>query len=142
MGMMISPMMQLQAQEVNKDDILGIWFNQEKDTIMVYKKDTIFLGKIVALEIPNDSTGKPRTDIKNPKPDLKKRKLKGLTFLEGCEFDHGEWKGCDFYDYTIGKRYPCKMKLMKFQDPTEDTLNIINLAGERTTYWTKKKPSN
>ena len=143
MYMMVSPMMQLQAQVV-EDDIKGFWVdNTTKDTYEVSKDaNAVFSGKIIELKDPYYPPGSVVAvlDSLNPVDSLKERKAKGIIFLQDCKFVSGgaeKWKSNSYYYYKDGKTYNYEMK---FQDRKKDTLNIINSAGERTTYWTKKPP--
>jgi hypothetical protein len=65
----------LSAQNYKESDVLGIWYNEEKDAkIEVYKENNKFYGKIVWLEEPIDpDTGKPKLDDENPDEVLQKR---------------------------------------------------------------------
>ncbi len=146
MGMMISPMMQLQAQVLAEGDVVGIWINNEdSDTIKIYKDNNKFFGEIFELKIPNDSFGKPRLDIENPDPKLKKRPLKGLIFMTNYGFSKNGWYGGSFYDYTDGKIYnKCEMKFPDVNNLDSlmigaDTLGTPGPMHSKTTYWTKQK---
>lgn len=141
--MMISPMIQLQAQEVVANDVLGVWLNEDKDAhVKIYKEGDKFFGKIVWIKDPIDpETGEPKLDKHNPDPELKKRPSLGLILLTDFVWDGDEWDDGDIYDPKNGKTYSC---YMKFTDETDlDTLKIrgyvgISLLG-RTTYWTRVK---
>ncbi|MBC8319863.1 MAG: DUF2147 domain-containing protein [Bacteroidetes bacterium] len=142
-GMMISPLMQVQAQGVVADDILGVWLNEDKDAhIDVYKEGDKFYGKIIWLGIPIDpDTGKPKLDKHNPDPALKTRPSLGILLLTDFVFDEDEWEDGDIYDPKSGKTYSCYMEF-----PDEDNLDNLKIRGYigfsllgRTTYWTRVK---
>lgn len=141
--LMISPMIQLQAQEVVADDILGVWMNEDKDAhVKIYQEGDKYFGKIVWIKDPIDpETGEPKLDKHNPDPELKTRPSLGIQLLTNFVWDGDEWDDGDIYDPKNGKTYSC---YMKFPDETDlDTLKIrgyvgISLLG-RTTYWTRVK---
>ena len=142
MGMMISPMMQLQAQEVvDKDDIVAVWIDDgTKDTLEIYKVNDKFWGKIVGLKEPIDlDTQNPFLDKYNPDPALRTRPIKGLIFVKDCIFvsNSAKWEGSKFYNFRDGKTDAYEMKFPLVNN--KDILIIINGSGGRTTYWTKKK---
>ncbi len=141
-GLMLVPMMQVQAQ-VAADDILGTWLNEDKDAhVEVFKEGDKYFGKIVWLKDPIDEeTGKPKTDKHNPDPELKKRPTLGLLLLTDFVFDDDEWEDGDIYDPKSGKTYSCYMVF-----PDEDDLDNLKIRGfigvsllGRTTYWTRVK---
>jgi uncharacterized protein (DUF2147 family) len=130
---------------VAKDDIMTTWWNQEKDA-----KVKIFLaangkysGKIEWMKEPNDASGKPKVDDKNP--DAKKRtnpKL-GLTILWNFTFNESNkrWEGGTIYDPKNGKKYD---SYMYFDGDKTDKLNLrgyvmgMSMLG-RTSVWEKVK---
>ena len=56
--------MQLAAQSHKANDILGHWFNEEKDAkVEIYQENGKYYGKVVWLEEPNEpDTGLPKLD--------------------------------------------------------------------------------
>jgi len=140
-GMMIFPMMQMQAQEVVAGDILGKWLNEDKDAhIEIFMKGDKYFGKLVWIKTPNDpETGKPKLDKHNPDPELQKRPSLGLELLTNFVFDDDEWEDGEIYDPKTGKTYSCYMEF-----PDEDNLNNLKIRGYigisllgKTTYWTR-----
>jgi uncharacterized protein (DUF2147 family) len=116
------------------DKIEGFWFNDKKDAkIQIFKaRDGKFYGKIVWLKDPLKN-GKPKTDEKNPKADLKSKPLVELVILRGFEVDGDTYDDGTIYDPENGKTYDCKMTYKG------KTLAIrgyigISLFG-RTTTW-------
>ena len=76
--------------QVNEDAILGIWFNEEKDgKVKVYKEDGKFFGKIVWRD---DVPGSSPYDVKNPDPELQKRKKVGLIILKDFVYGKEKWE--------------------------------------------------
>ncbi len=130
------------AQDVKADDVLGIWFNEEKDAkIEMYKDGNKYFGKIVWLEEPIDpETGKPKLDDENPDEELQKRPVMGLLLVKDFTFDadDSEWDDGEIYDPKSGNTYSC---YMKFDDGNRDKLKVRGYIGVswigRTTYWTR-----
>jgi len=142
-GMMIFPMMQVQAQEVAAGDVLGKWLNEDKDAhVEIFMKGDKYFGKLVWIKVPNDpETGKPKLDKHNPDPELQKRPSLGLELLTNFVFDDDEWEDGEIYDPKTGKTYSCYMEF-----PDEDNLNKLKIRGYvgvsllgKTTYWTRVK---
>jgi len=127
------------AQEFQPDDILGVWLNEDEDAhIEVYKDGDLYFGKIIWLKFPIDEeTGKPKLDKHNPDPELQKRPSLGIKLLTDFEWDgDNEWDEGDIYDPKSGKTYSCYIIMKEY-----DLLKIrgyigISLIG-RTTYWTR-----
>jgi len=142
MAFMVFPLVQLNAQEVASDDVVGKWMNEDKDAhVEIYKEGDIYNGKVVWLLTPIDEeTGKPKLDDKNADESLRDRPVMGLLLLEGFEFDgDDEWEEGKIYDPKNGKTYSC---FMEFED--EDDKTVLKIRGfigisliGRTTYWTK-----
>jgi uncharacterized protein (DUF2147 family) len=123
-----------QLVKAQSDKIEGIWLNEEKDAkIQIYKaRDGKFYGKIIWLKEPTKN-GKPKTDEKNPKENLKNQPLVDLIILKGFEMDGNTYEDGTIYDPNNGKTYDCKMTYKG------KTLSIrgyigISLFG-RTTVW-------
>ena len=142
-GIMIFPMMQMQAQDVVAKDVLGKWLNEDKDAhVEIFMKGDKYFGKLVWIKEPIDSeTGKPKLDKHNPDPELQKRPSLGLELLTNFVFDDDEWEDGEIYDPKTGKTYSCYMEF-----PDEDNLDRLKIRGYvgvsllgKTTYWTKVK---
>ena len=131
--------MQLGAQTHKADDILGIWFNEEKDAkVEIYQDNGKYYGKVVWLEEPNEpDTGLPKLDDENDDPELQKRPIMGLLLMIDFEFDgDDEWEDGEIYDPKSGNTYSCYMKF-----DSENVLKVRGFIGiswiGRTTYWTR-----
>ena len=71
-GFLAYPFVNVQAQEVKGDDILGVWLNADKDAhVDIYKEGDVYFGKIIWLEEPNEF-GAPKLDKENPDAELAK----------------------------------------------------------------------
>jgi uncharacterized protein (DUF2147 family) len=129
----------LLSQEYKESDVLGIWYNEEKDAkIEVYKENDKFYGNIIWLEEPIDpDTGKPKLDDENPDEELQKRPVMGLLLVWDFVYDkNGVWEDGQIYDPKSGNTYSCYMKLQSMDKLKVRGYIGISLIG-RTTYWTR-----
>jgi uncharacterized protein (DUF2147 family) len=127
------------------DDILGVWYNQERDAkIEIFKCGEKYCGRVVWLKEPNYPAGSkegtpdtPKLDHKNPDPTLRSKPVIGLRIVNDFVFaGDSMWKGGKVYDPKNGKTYSGKMTLV-----SPDQLNLrgfigISLIG-RTAIWTR-----
>jgi len=129
----------------NADDILGVWFNGEKNAkIEINKCAEKYCGKIVWLKEPNypeaskDGTpGTPKLDHNNPDAALKKAPVLGLQIVYDFAFAGDDlWKDGRVYDPKNGKTYKGKMTLVSPQQLNLRGYIGISLIG-RTTSWTR-----
>ncbi|MEZ5083190.1 MAG: DUF2147 domain-containing protein [Bacteroidales bacterium] len=127
------------SQTRNASDILGVWFNEEKDAkVEIYEENGKYFGKVIWLEEPiHPETGKPKLDDENPDEELQKRPIMGLLLVWDFVFDgNDEWEDGKIYDPKSGKTYSC---YMEFESETKLKVRGyigISLIG-RTTYWTR-----
>jgi uncharacterized protein (DUF2147 family) len=129
------------------DDLVGVWFNEEKDgKVEVFKKaDGTYSGKIVWVKNDfNEDGSKPKRDRKNPEEKLRNRVLSGLVILNGPRWDASdkEWEGGQIYDTKSGKTYSCYCKLQP-----NGTLYFKGFVTGmpflgRSTVWTRTKTPN
>jgi len=120
--------------KAQSDKIEGVWLNEEKDAkIQIYKaRDGKFYGKIVWLKDPTDN-GKPKTDKKNPKDQMKTQPLVELVILKGFNMDGNTYEDGTIYDPNNGKTYDCKMT---YKGKTLAIRGFIGLSlFGRTTIW-------
>jgi len=141
-GFLAYPFVNVQAQEVKGDDILGVWLNEDKDAhVEVYKEGDIFFGKIIWLDEPNEENGEPKLDDENEDESLRTRPVMGLLLLRDFVFDEDEWEDGKIYDPKNGKDYKCYMEFSDEDD--KDNLKVRGYIGfsllGRTTYWTRVK---
>lgn len=121
-----------------KDRVEGFWLNQEKEAkIEIYKaKNGKFYGKIVWLKEP-EKDGKPKTDVNNPKAELRTQPIIGLLILKGFNKDGTKtYEDGTIYDPKNGKTYSCKITY-----ENDNQLSIRGYVGismlGRTTTWTR-----
>jgi len=127
------------AQSIKKDDVIGVWLNQDKDAkVEITTREGKYYGKIVWIKDPIDpETNKPKVDKHNPDVSLRNRPTLGLEILRGFSFNgKDEWKDGKIYDPKSGKTYDCYMRF-----DAKDKLKIRGFIGVsmlgRTTYWTR-----
>ena len=117
------------------DDILGVWYNQEKTgKVEVFKKGDKYFGKIIWLKEPMRD-GAPKLDIENSDEKLRTQPIMGLEILKGFEFDDDEWEEGTIYDPKNGETYSCVIT------KEGNSLNVRGYSGfsfiGRTSIWTK-----
>jgi len=131
------------AQTYKADDVVGIWFNEEKTAkIQIFSEDNKYFGRIVWMKTPLDEeTGKPKLDKENPDESLRSRPRMNMIIMKNFVFDKDdEWESGSIYDPDSGKTYKC---YMKFESQEKNQLNIRGYIGRawmglgRTSYWTK-----
>jgi uncharacterized protein (DUF2147 family) len=107
------------------DAIIGLWNTPDNDAkIEIYRCGAQYCGRISYLEEttypPDDEggmAGLPMVDRYNPDPDLRKRPLTGLTFLEGFTYmGDNTWDGGRIYNPENGKFYKARISLATDSD--------------------------
>ena len=134
------------AQAAERDAIIGVWFNEEKDAkIEIHQCGSSYCGRIVWLkepDYPDGSTegtpGTPKVDHNNPAPVLRTRPVLGLEIMHSFVFSGDNlWKNGKIYDPKNGKTYSARIRLVS---PARLGLRGyigISLIG-RTSTWTKE----
>jgi len=97
------------------DDLLGVWWNAEKDgQVEIYKVGSEYRGRIAYVKLNTNPDGtSPKKDNLNPDEKLRSRVLQGLTILTGLKYDADdkEWAGGQIYDTKSGNTYNCYARL-------------------------------
>jgi uncharacterized protein (DUF2147 family) len=133
------------AISANADDIVGVWFNGEKDAqIEIFKCGEKYCGKIVWLKDPNYPEGSkdgipgtPKIDHHNPDPAHRKDPIIGLQIVHDFVFAGDDrWKDGRVYDPKSGKTYSGKMTLVSPRQLKLRGYIGISLIG-RTAIWTR-----
>ncbi|MEM8685886.1 MAG: DUF2147 domain-containing protein [Pseudomonadota bacterium] len=66
----------------------GVWADENGDSnIRIAPCSSGLCGKVIWLKNPNDKSGQPKTDSKNPDETLRARPLIGLTIIAGLKLD-------------------------------------------------------
>jgi len=129
----------------NADDILGVWFNGEKDAqIEIAKCGEKYCGTIIWLKEPNypagskDGTpGSTKSDHHNPVEQLRKTPIIGLRIVHDFRYaGENRWTDGKVYDPKNGKTYSGKMTLVSLTQLDLRGYIGISLIG-RTTIWTR-----
>lgn len=122
----------------NKDALIGKWLTTSGDAqVQIYPAGGKFTGRIVWLKRPDDNTGKPQTDNKNPDPVLAKRPIIGLEMLKGFTYSNdGIWEGGTIYDPKTGKTFSCKISMVDNNQLYVRGFVGISLLG-RTETWSR-----
>jgi len=120
-----------------KTDIEGRWLTQEGDGwITIQIVGDSLEGSVAGSPDPKQREER-EFDDRNPDPNLRTRRLDGLTIMTGFEYDgDGRWSGGTVYDPNSGKTYKCTVKQLD-----TNTLKIrgfigISLFGRSET-WTR-----
>lgn len=133
------------ANASSGDDIVGVWFNQEKDArIEIYPCGAAYCGRIVWLKEPDypagsteGTPGTPKVDHHNPDSSLRRRPVLGLEIMRGFSFAGGNvWKDGKIYDPKNGKTYSAKIRLLSPHQLDLRGYIGISLIG-RTSTWTR-----
>lgn len=129
---------QIKSPAQAPNDILGKWQSAHgSGQIQIYKRGNLFYGKIAWLKSPNDKSGKPKRDIKNPSEALQSRPIVGIDVLKAFTYKgDGIWTNGKIYDPKSGNTYNCQMTLKE-----KNKLNIrayfgLSLLGKTET-WTR-----
>ena len=120
-------------------DIVGEWYNAEKDAVITLFEDGRKIsGKITWMKFPNDKNGNPKTDLLNPDEKLRARARMGMVTMHS--FVHIEakvWGNGKLYDPKKGKTYSGKLTLTD-----KNTLDLRGYIGfsflGRSSAWTRK----
>ena len=100
------------------DQILGKWISTQGNVIVdVYKESDAFKGKVVWFKDTDDKS-RPmatRTDIHNPDPALRDRKIIGMDVLTGLEYNNAQnrWEHGKIYDVKTGKEWSTSVWITK-----------------------------
>lgn len=87
--------------------ICGKWMSAEKNlAVEVYRNKQAYRAKIIYFTggVTKDKPMEAVTDIKNPDPALRNRKVLGLNVLEGLSYAKpNAWEGGKIYEVQSGK---------------------------------------
>ena len=120
-------------------DIVGEWYNAEKDAVItLFEEGKTVSGKITWMKFPNDEDGNPKTDPLNPDENLRSRARMGMVMISGFAYDKDNvWDDGELYDPKKGKTYSGMMTLKD-----ENTLDLRGYIGfsfiGRSSTWTRK----
>jgi len=103
----------LAANAQTGKNIVGKWFNQEKDgKVEIYERGNKYYGKLIWMKDQFEPDGKTlRKDSKNKDIKLRSRTLLNTVILNDFVYEDGKWTGGEVYDPKSGKTYSSEMKL-------------------------------
>lgn len=105
---------------VDKNAIDGVWQTKSGGYVQIYPQNGHWSGTVVG-----SRDGVARYDKNNSDPDLKGRRLLGVTLIRDLRFDGGnEWEDGQIYDPDNGKTYSAEVTLT-----APDTLNVRGYIG-------------
>ena len=120
-------------------DVVGEWFNAEKDAVItIFEDEATLSGKITWMKFPNDKNGNPKTDPLNPDERLRSRARLGMVMMNNFTHIEGNvWDDGNLYDPKKGKDYSGMITLAD-----ENTLDLRGYIGfsfiGRSSTWTRK----
>lgn len=110
-GIMMASAMTLTVPAQAAESIQGQWYTKGKRAVVTIAPcGQTMCGKLTRFIEP--PAGGVTTDVNNPDPALKKRKLVGLPILSGFVSDGKKWRG-KIYDPESGKTYRSIVSLGK-----------------------------
>lgn len=90
---------------------VGLWKNED-GTFEIFESEGKLSGKIFSMPEPRTPEGKEKTDIHNPDPSKRERKIIGLVFMSGfTRKSDTRWENGTIYDPKSGNTYSCVMEL-------------------------------
>jgi uncharacterized protein (DUF2147 family) len=107
------------------DQLIGEWWteNNEGRVQMARYKDGTYRGVTTCCEHKDDA-GNPRTDIHNPKPELRSRSTVGIVLIWNLRYEDGEYVDGHVYNPRDGKTYRMKMEIVD-----RETLKVRGYMG-------------
>ena len=123
----------------NPDAIVGKWMSDENNLeVEVYKEGVQFKAKVLWFD-DSDDKSKPmstRTDEKNPKAELRSRRIIGMEVLSGLKYDEDddEWVNGTIYDSKSGKEWSSKVWINKNNLLKVRGYWLVSLFGETMTF--------
>jgi uncharacterized protein (DUF2147 family) len=121
-------------------EIEGRWLVEKRDAIiLVEPRGGEIVGRVVWAKDRDGIRGEERLDFKNPRPELRSRKVLGLETLTGIPLTPGAdgWHGRGrIYNPKTGKSYPVKIRL---DAPDRLRLRVGSGVLGQSTYWTRAR---
>lgn len=128
----------LQAQDVNKNAIVGVWESEDKDAKMeIFKDGNEYKAKLLWGKDIVNADGTSKKDVNNPDEKFHNRDLMGMTYMKGLKFDDDQWEKGQVYNNANGKWYKCYVWLENKQLHLRGYLGMKMLG--QTTKWNQIK---
>ena len=102
----------LLVNSVGPDSYIGKWKLTGGSVIEIYKKGTVFEGRIIQRSV-FPLYNRDGLDNNNPNPKLRKRAIVGLIILKNLYFKEGELLGGSIYNSDSGSTYNVKLIIDK-----------------------------
>jgi uncharacterized protein (DUF2147 family) len=120
--------------------ILGRWLTSNREGVVeIFHCADKLCGRLVWLRQPLDSNGKPKTDIRNTKTELRSRQLCGVMLLGDFQpRGNQEWDGGCIYSPQKGETYDASMRLEGEGVPK---LHVGGALFGQTQTWTRADPN-
>jgi uncharacterized protein (DUF2147 family) len=119
-------------------EITGRWLVEKRDAIvLVEPRGHELVGRIVWVKDRDGIKGEERLDSKNPRPELRSRKVLGLEILTGLPLvpdKGGTHRGGRIYNPKTGKSYPVRIRM---ESPGRLKLRVGSSLLGQTTRWTR-----
>jgi uncharacterized protein (DUF2147 family) len=115
---------------------IGLW-KAEDAKIEIFDEEGKLAGRIAELDEKYTKDGQEKTDIRNPDPSKRDRKLIGLVFMRGfTPAGPGKWEGGTVYDPKTGNTYSASLEYDGGKTLKLRGYLLVSLIG-RTAVWTK-----
>lgn len=116
---------------------IGTWMTEGgKSHVQISQCGAQLCGRIVWLREPNQPSGQPKVDLKNPDQSKRGQKIVGLQMLWNFNktSDPNEWDGGRIYNPEDGETYKSTMKLRRDGKLEVRGYVGISLLG-KSQYW-------
>lgn len=98
---------------------MGIWADEDgKSNIEIARCGGYLCGRLVWLREPNNSNGRPKTDVNNPDTGQRNRPLLGMTIMNGLRLDDSAQLKGQVYNAEDGRVYEVYLK------PRRSTMDV------------------
>ncbi len=112
----------------------GFWLIDKRAAVQIYDCAGLMCGRIVWLVVPRNAAGALDLDKNNPDPQLRRRRLCGLTILSGLEpVGPDRWRSGTFYNPDDGKTYRVTAHLESEDLLVARVFVLIPLLGQTKT---------
>ena len=120
-------------------DIVGKWYNAEKDAVVtIFEENNSLSGKITWMLHPNDENGNPKRDPLNPDEGLRSRARLGMVMMHSFSHIEGRiWDNGKLYDPKKGKTYTGMVTLIDANTLDLRGYLVLSVLGRSST-WTRK----
>lgn len=123
-------------------DVIGLWQTKDRDGIVeLYPCSDKICGRLHWLEAPQDESGRPSLDDRNPDPALRARPLCGMTFMGDFSPEtETRYSGGWIYSPRSGSTYQARLTLSDHDTLLLHGYVFTPFLGE-TQVWTRAESS-